>query len=285
MEEALFPESTLGWNIAGPREVIRTVTRDELIAYRDRYYVPGRMTIVIAGQIVPGFLPLLEKTFGRAPVPSRPADKPFEPFVAPKRLAHPIAFKTKKTEQVQLGIAFHGLPYGHPLLPATSLLATILGGTMSSRLFIQVRERRGLCYSIHAGHQPLEDTGVFSVLSGLERTRVDEAVRVIWQELQKTVRRSVGREELRRAKDHLRGKLMLAFEDSSNLADWYGKQYLFERKLETAEARLARLDRVTPRDIRTAAKRLFRKDAMAAALIGPFEHDKEFKSWFGLKDV
>jgi predicted Zn-dependent peptidase len=271
LEEALFPGNTLGWNIAGPREVIRTIPRSKLIDYRDRYYIPSRMAVVMAGKIAPNAWTLLEKTFGAIKAPTKTIDHPFKPFIAPPKLKEPVALQTKKTEQVQLGLAFHGLPYGDKRLPAAGLLATILGGTMSSRLFIQVRERRGLCYSIHASHQPLEDTGVFNVMSGLEKTRVDEALKVIWQELKRMMRETVSRDELNNAKDHVRGKLMLAFEDSATQADWYGKQWIFQKKLLTPEERLRQIDRVTAAEIRAVAKQLFRPQAMATAVIGPFE--------------
>ena len=158
LEEALFPNSTLGWNIAGPREVIKTVPREKLIRYRDAYYIPGRMTVVVAGKIVPGIMPLLQKTFGSVKRPSG-NDAAFDPFCAPAKLRDPVSYQEKNTEQVQLGIAFHGLPFGHADLAAAGLLGTILGGTMSSRLFIAVRERRGLAYSIRATAAAYADTG------------------------------------------------------------------------------------------------------------------------------
>lgn len=280
LEEALFPDSTLGWNIAGPREVIRTVPREKLIAYRDAYYIPERMAVVVSGKIIPGIWPLLESTFGKVKAPKQPADKAFVPFCRPEKLLEPVAFQKKETEQVQLGIAFHGLPAGHPDLPAVSLLADILGGTMSSRLFIQVRERRGLCYSVYASHQPLEDTGVFNVMSGLDKSRMNEAVKVIMDELMKTTKTLVGADELRRAKDHIRGKLTLAFEDSSTQANWYGKGWIFQKSLETPEQRLRKIEKVTAADIRRVAKQIFRKEHMASAVIGPFENKQNVEKLF-----
>ncbi|MFZ2804700.1 MAG: pitrilysin family protein [Patescibacteria group bacterium] len=269
LDEALYPNSTLGWNIAGPRETIRTVPREKLIAYRDAYYIPSRMTVVVAGKIVPGVMPLLQKTFGSI---KRPAgkDKPFERFEAPSVLLKPISYQEKQTEQVQMGMAFYGVPIGHPDAPAAGLLATILGGTMSSRLFIQIRERRGLCYSIHASHGAREDIGAFSVMAGLDKKRVPEAVKAIIHELKSVVKDGVTAEELRRAKDNVRGRTMLAFEDSATQAEWYGKQWLFQAKLETPEERMQRFDRVSRTQVHGLAKRMFREEHMAASVIGPF---------------
>ena len=275
MEEALFQNSSLGWNIAGPRENIRKVTRQQLIDYRDAYYVPERMVVAVTGKIDTHVMPLLQKTFGSVKNPKENKAKTFEPFVAPKKLENAVAFQQKQTEQVQLGLSFYGLPLGHKDLGAASLLATILGGTMSSRLFIEVRERRGLCYSVYASHQALEDTGMFQVMAGLDKTRTEEAVKVIWQELTKMTAKLVTAEELKRAKDHVRGKFLLAFEDSSTQADFYGKQWIFQKKLETPEDRLKRIQKVTAADIRRVAKLIFDKNRMASAVIGPFEDKKK----------
>lgn len=270
LESALFPGNTLGWNIAGPREVIRNVPREKLIAYRDAYYVPGRLTVALTGNIHPKARKLIASTFGRVKAPAKPIDRAFAPFKVPVKLQDPIAFQKKETEQVQLGFAFHGFPLGHADLAAAALLSTILGGSMSSRLFIQVRERRGLCYSISASHQALEDVGLFSIMSGLDKKRVGEAVKTIFAELKRATTSLPTAEELRRAKDHIRGKLTLAFEDSSFQADWYGKQWMFRKELETPEARMRRIEKVTAADIKRVAKKIFRPEHMASAAIGPF---------------
>ncbi len=277
LEGALFPGNTLGWNIAGPREVIRSVPRKNLVDYRDRYYIPSRMTVVVAGKLPQGTQKLLERAFGGIREPRKRHDGPFASFSVPTKLKEPVAFQAKKTEQVQLGLAVHGLPYEDRHIPTVNLLATILGGTMSSRLFIQVRERRGLCYSIHANHESYEDTGIFSVLAGLKKTRVPEAIGVIWQELMRMAQKPVGADELQRAKDHLRGKLTLAFEDSSTQAGWYGKQWVFQKKLLTPEERLRQIDRVTAKDIQKIAKQLFHPERLAMAIIGPFNKPLDLK--------
>jgi predicted Zn-dependent peptidase len=283
IEKALFPKSTLGWNIAGPREVIRNVTREQLIAYRDSYYVPSRLTIAMSGKIPANAMQLLQKTFGSIKKPGAAKDRPYKKFVTPSRLAEPMEFQSKQTEQVQLGIAFHGLPMKHKDVPAASLLATILGGTMSSRLFIEVRERRGLCYSISASHQAMEDTGIFSVMAGLDKKRMKEAVSTIMKELKRMMDTPVGKEELRMAKDHIRGRLTLAFEDSSFQADWFGKQWMFKKDLETPEARVKRLNKVTAADIQRVARAIFKSKRMASAVIGPFTNKQSLAKMFVLK--
>lgn len=268
LEAELFPGSTLGWNIAGPREVIKKVTREQLIAYRDAYYIPSRMVVVLAGKLPKDALNQLQKTFGSVKRSSG-KDKAFAKFVPPKKLQKRHACQHKETEQVQFGMAFHGLKIGHKDLAAASLLSNILGGTMSSRLFIQIRERRGLCYSINASHQPLEDIGVFSIMAGLEKKRLGEAVHAIIAELKLVIEKGVTTEEVRRAKDNIRGRTTLGFEDSAAQAEWYGKQWLFQGKLESPEERMRRFEKVTPADIKRVATAIFKPGSMASAVIGP----------------
>lgn len=107
-------------------------------------------------------------------------------------------------------------------------------------------------------------------MSGLDKKRVGEAVKTIFAELKRATTSLPTAEELRRAKDHIRGKLTLAFEDSSFQADWYGKQWMFRKELETPEARMRRIEKVTAADIKRVAKKIFRPEHMASAAIGPF---------------
>lgn len=270
LEQALFPKSTLGWNITGPREVVRRITREQLINYRDAYYAPHRLAVVMAGKIMPGARALLQKTFGAVQPKLTGADYDFSPFCPPGCLEEPVVVQNKKTEQVQLGLAFHGLNLKDHDLPAAALLSTILGGSMSSRLFIKIRERRGLCYAIRASHDALEDTGIFSITAGLDKNRLSEAVFAILAELRRAVRSQVTREELRRAKDHLRGRTMLAFENSAVQAEWYGRQWTFLKELQTPEEKMKLVERVTAGQIQRAAKEILQSEHLAAAVIGPF---------------
>lgn len=281
LEEILFPGSTLGWNIAGPRDNIKKIKRHELIEFRDAYYIPQRIVIVVSGKILPGTLKMLEKSFG-AVKRGLGKDAAFKPFDQPTCLAKRLAFKDKQIEQVQLAFGFHGFRLADKNLPAAILLSVILGGSMSSRLFIQIRERRGLCYYIRAGHQAREDIGLFQVSAGLDKNRFHEAVKAIAQELKEVTAKGVTAEELQRAKDFIRGQTVLAFEDSSFQAGWYGKDWLFRNRLETPEERMRRFAQVTKQQVKAAAQKIFRAENIATAVIGPFgsaEKVKKLITW------
>ncbi|MHB8830707.1 MAG: M16 family metallopeptidase [Patescibacteria group bacterium] len=282
MESHLFHGSPLGRNIAGTRQSVAGVSRHELIGYRDAYYIPSRITVAIAGKIMPGAISQIKRTFGHVSQPKKTRDLPFSCFKMPPQTKDPLALQSKSTEQTQLALSFYGLPYGHPDRAAASLLANILGGSMSSRLFIEIRERRGLCYAIGASHESLEDTGAFSIGAGLDHGRVKEALQAIYAELNKITQEPVSHEELNRAKEHIRGRLALAFEDSAVRADWYGRQWLYERKLESPEARVRQFQKVKAQDIKKVARNVLSPRRMVLAAIGPNAMPKTFKklvSW------
>lgn len=269
LEEALFPDSSLGWRIAGPPQVIRTISADALKAYHDTHYIPSRMCVVIAGKIPTGTRALLEKTFGSVHEPKRVKGELYTPFVPPSAIVKPLKYEEKKTEQSQIAMAFYGYPVGHPNEPAAKLLGVILGGCMSSRLFVQVRERRGLCYSIRASHDAMADIGVFQISVGLDRKKLPIAIQTIVGQLRKVKRGDIDTEELQRAKDHIRGKLALAFEDSSYQAGWYGDQWIYGQRVQTGADRLRQFQAVSKQDLVRVAKEILIPQHMAISAIGP----------------
>lgn len=271
LEDVVFRGNALGRTITGPREVIRTVPREALMAYHAAHYTPARTAIALSGAISKEAEAKLEATFGKWKRPKQETAhsiQRFEPTILKK--GEWLAFHGKKTEQVQLGLGFHGLSRNAADLPAVKMLSHILGGSMSSRLFVEVREKRGLCYSVQAGHVGFEDTGAFVISAGLETKRVGEAIQVIWKELQHIASDGVTASELRHAKDHIRGKMTLYFEDTSNQTSWYLRQWQTFGLPREPEAALAELEGVTVAEVKAVAKRLFEPEKLHASLVGPF---------------
>jgi predicted Zn-dependent peptidase len=147
---------------------------------------------------------------------------------------------------------------------------------MSSRLFLSVRERRGLAYFVRSSLNPYQDTGNMCIQSGLARTRVREALKVIMKELARIKAKDVTSEELTRAKEYVKGKTYLDLEDSSRLADWFARQELLTKKIETPEERLEKIFAVTKEDVRRVANDVFRRNRMTLAVIGPFDAREKF---------
>lgn len=273
-EQLVFRGSLLGMTIAGPREVIRRVTRRQLMRYKAQFYTPHQLLLTVAGRFNgQRAVRLIRQYFGGTNGPKRRAR--YQRFrVSQRRPGVEVRFRD--TAQVQIGFGFPAYPYRHPRLPALSLLAVILGGNMSSRLFINIRERLGLCYFIRTETGIYQDTGTFLVRAGLEKTRLKEAIRKIWAELRAVEASGVTDEELKRAKEFLRGKVILSLEDSDEIADWVGKQLLLQGTIETPEQKIAKLQRVRAVDVQRVAQDVFTKSRLNLALIGPYRSRPEF---------
>ena len=268
IEEVMFRGSSLGWDIAGDNESMHAITRAAMLAYKNAYYTPERTIVVAAGNIGERAQAQIEKLFGQAPK-RRPA-KDFARY-AGKPDGLRMAIEYKEVDQIQLALAFPSYSHTDKRLPALALLANILGGTMSSRLFIRIRERLGLAYFVRAGLEPYEDTGSFMIRAGLTKARIEEAVTAICRELAKMRDGGVTAAELKRAKENLRGRLVLELEDSSDLAGFFGRQELYTRKIKTPDEKFAEYEAVTAADIRAVAKDIIRKNRASLALIGPFK--------------
>lgn len=263
----------LGWSIAGPREVIHKVSRASMLRYRNQYYHAKNMWVVVAGKLQPNIQSAIKTYF--APIKGRsvtPKSQTYRPSAANER----VHLKYRDSEQIQIGLGVKAFSYTDKRLPALSLLSIILGGNMSSRLFIQIRERRGLAYSVHASVNPYEDTGCFMIQAGLEKTRLSEALRVMVAELKRLKNEPVSTAELKRAKEYIRGKMVLDLEDSDSLAYWYGRQAVFQKKIETPEESLKKIAPITTADIQRVAQDLFRPAAMRLAVIGPFKDPQPY---------
>lgn len=282
LENEMFKGGTLGWEIAGSHETMRAMKREEIIAYRDSHYVPSRMVVAVAGKVPKNIRAILDKTFGAVKKEvGTPAD--FTPSSARSAEAEPrFNVEFKEVEQIQLALGFPSYGVTDKRNAAVSLLGTILGGTMSSRLFISVRERKGLAYSVRASNGTYQETGAFVVQAGLDKSRLADAVKTIRAELKSIRTKGVTPKELREAKDHLRGRLLLKLEDSSDRADWYARQELFLSAAKTPEERMREYERVSAKDVLAVAKEILDEKKLTVAAIGPFHDVAEFRAASGL---
>lgn len=279
IEETLFPSSTLGRNIAGTEQSMKEMQREKVLAYYHEWYRPQNMTIVLAGNLPKNVTQILQKTFGVIKEPKLKKLKTFtraKPLVA-KDVATRVKVQFKETEQVHVAIGFPGYGYGDPRLAAQGILANVLGGNMSSRLFIEVRERRGLCYYIRASLSPYQDLGAFTIQSGLTKARMEEGVKEIIAQLKLIRENGITDEELARAKEYTRGKLILNLEETSEVADWYGRQQLFMGTMLTPEQKLKKIMAVKKEDVLKVARDILREDRLCMAVVGPYKDAKQFQ--------
>ena len=280
LEQTMFDGSPLGWDIAGDAKRMLSMTRKDVIAYRDQHYVPSRMVIGLAGKVDKKALALVKKTFGSVKGKHKPVA--FEAFHAAKNQALRCRIENKKLEQIQLALGFPSYGVADKRNSAVSLLATILGGTMSSRLFISVRERKGLCYHVRAENGAYDDVGAFMIRSGLDQARLKEAVKTILAEVEKMKKTGVTARELKEAKENFRGRILLKLEESSSRADWYTRQELLLDRALTPDERMREIDAVTLHEVQKVAQDILDTKKMSVAAIGPFKDKQAFLKAAGL---
>lgn len=291
-EEQMYQGNSLGWHIAGSRETVRATTRKDMVAYKETHYRGDNTVIAIAGRVGPETEAHIEKAFSK--LPSRPASegrpagdgqnhdaakKPkFEfPIFTVDQKAPRVKVLHRAAEQAQVMLGFPAYSYFDEDEMVAQVLATILGGNMSSRLFVSVREDRALAYMVRAGTTQYQDTGNFTIQSGLDKNRLQDALKVIRQELEKAADKGVTEEELARAKAYIEGKVSINLEDTSSLAQWYSEQELLTNETHTPEDRFKRLHKISAADVDRVAKNLFDFNKATLAIIGPYKDEKEFE--------
>jgi len=272
LEDAIFAGHNLGKNIAGTAKTMMAMKRADLIAYKEQYYVPSNTVIVLSGKIPADAMAQLEKTFGKAKDKKLPVVGPA--FELPKPRATPrVNRQVKPVEQIQLAFGFPTVGRGHVDQPAIRLLSSILGGCMSSRLFMEVREKRGLCYDVRSMVDTYDEIGTFVVRAGLDAKRIGLACDVIVKEIKKMAAKGVTADELSKAKDHAEGVMKLALEDSSAKAEFFARQELFFGNVKTLDQKIAELRAVTAADIARVAKEILVMSRLSIGVVGPFKTD------------
>lgn len=273
-ERLQFGDTPLGWDIGGEEEIITQLKRDDFIAFTDSFYSPQNMALVFAGKLPKDIEKLAEKYFLNLPQRAKHRCKPYkkQPQTKPN-----VNIFFKKTDQANLILGSLGYSRNDEERYAISVLGTILGDGMSSRLFIQIRERRGLAYYINAGPGFYMDTGNFAIYAGLKLEKVYEGLEVIIAQLQRIAVEKVADLELKKAKEMIRGRLAIREESTNFLAEYFGTKFVLDRKIETFEQYLAKIDAVTKEEIQKIAMELFKKERFNLQIIGPFKDEEPFR--------
>ena len=262
----LWPGHPLEHPILGSEKVIETIQRDAIASYLHEHYQPGSLVVAAAGRVDhEAIVKQAEKLFGDMKSHPRPQLQPITQPLSPKRVAvHP-----KDTAQAHLVISTIAYPYRHPDEPAARLISAILGWGLSSRLFLNVRENKGLAYSVTAGTQNHVDTGEFEVYAGVNLAKQADAIAAIIEELGTIATQPVGAEELSKAKNQMRGGLQMAMENNSAVADRLGVQQLLLGEIRSVEQTLAELDAVTSADITRVASQMLAPNRLRLGIISP----------------
>ncbi|MDO8509897.1 MAG: pitrilysin family protein [bacterium] len=279
-DRTIFADHPLGRDIAGTAETVRGMTRDDMWTYYKKYYDPANAVLVIAGNIDKKKLKKYLAYFSVAKSDQKKKNgfKKFEKYNwSDKPLSERVAVKESKLDQAHLIMGFPGLAYKDKKSYTAAVMLCILGGGMSSRLFVEVREKRGLAYMVRAGAGSYLDCGVVQIQSGLDPVRLNEALATIKSELNKIASVPVSKKELQNAKNSLIGRLALALEDSSTQAERTAKQFWFLNKLESFEEVKRKINAVEIKGVQSIAKQFFDWKKMHLAVIGSVKKEDIIK--------
>lgn len=275
-ENLLYGDTPLGWDIAGEKDSIKSITRDDFVAYMGSLYSAHNITIVVAGGI--DEKQIYEKITAHFGSMKRFEIISFLPNTE-KQTKPRILVKNKKTEQIHIALGVRTVANDNIDRYPLEVLASILGGGMSSRLFTEVRERRGLAYYVRSHSDHYMDAGSFVSMAGIDPKRVDDAVKVMMEEYQKVSggNMQITDDELAKAKSYLKGHLVLELEDSRSVATFYAHQELTEKSIENPSEVLKKIDAVTKEHVEAVGKKYFVNTGLNLALIGNYPEEEKLQ--------
>lgn len=270
----LYGDQPAGWDIAGTKETIAKISREQILNYMKSQYVAQNTIVCVAGKISPKKATNKIKSYFSKIKTTEPKTK--LPVI--ERQEEPkILLFSKKTDQTHLVLGVRTYNLFHPQRYTLELLEIILGGMMSSRLFIEVREKLGIAYYIRTSAEANPDTGYLVTQAGVDNKKIDKAILTILKEYKKISQKKIPNSELKKAKDNLKGKLALILESSDAKASFYAGQELLEKRILTPEKIFKIIDKVTANDILKVAKDIFQPKKLNLALIGPFKDKDKFQ--------
>jgi len=274
LAEAMWPGNPLGFSIAGTRDSVSSISRQDIVLYRDASYIPENIVIALCGKLDHAAIESRVKNIftGRA---KRKTSSP-EAFCNNQSKPH-IRILRKDTEQSHLAIGLHSFGRSHKDRYALALLHIILGANMSSRLFENIREKKGLAYEIGAEVKKYSETGAFVVHAGTEHKKARELIACTLKELRKIKKERVATGELKRAKEFFKIQLLMALEDTVDHMLWIGEHVASLNKLPDSKKIVKKVEGVTRDDIRRVAGDIFKSSGLNIALIGTLEEKEQKK--------
>jgi len=273
-ESLLYPGTSLGRDIIGYKKTIKKFKRKDFLAYIKKFYLSGDTVICVAGKFdEKKIVDQIKKYFHEMSDGKKPQLKK----VKESQKAPAVKIKFKKTDQTQMIVGVRAYDQFSEKRFALSLLSIILGGNMSSRLFIEVRERRGLAYYVRTNTESFEECGYLATQAGVEHKNLALALETILVEYRKIATEKVAEKELQKAKDYIKGKMVMGMEASDEVAMFHVGQELARKKIMKRAEIFQRIDRVTPGDVLSVAKEIFQNKRLNLAVIGPHKNSEKLK--------
>ena len=270
----VYGDQPAGWDVGGERAIIGTLSRPDFVAYRNqRYVMPGTVVIVAGKFNEKTALAQIKKYFGALPRRTAPAKKKTVERQATPR----IKLHYKESDQAHVVLGFRSFDMFDERRYALRVLADLLGGGMSSRLFVRIREKMGAAYYIGAGADLSLDHGLLSVSAGVGHAKIEPVIRAILEECRILCNEVVSEKELQKTKDHMIGGLVLGLETSDDLASFYGSQEILTGAITPPAVLAERIKKVTARDVTRVARAIFKNKGLNFAVVGPYKSEKIFK--------
>lgn len=269
LNQLLWPNHPLGRFLAGSIESVQRISKEEILQYHKKHYFPQNIVIAAAGNVEhKDIIEQCEKIF------SNLQNKDRENFLpaADKQKESQFNFFFKQTAQSHLCLGFPSFSRSHPQYWTLKILDVILGANMSSRLYQEVREKRGLAYEIGSQTQEFRDSGLFSISAGVENKNLEETLKVIKDELERVKEEEAEEEEIGRAKEFFRGQLLLGLESTSNYMLAMGEELIALDRLFSPEEILKQIDKITAKDLKEVSRQIFKKEKLNLAVIGDIEN-------------
>ncbi len=273
-EKLLYGKQKLGREILGYKKTIANFKRKDFLNYLNKFYVASDTVVCVAGKINERkVITQLKKYFAKM----KKGQKPKMEIATEKQTAPKVKIRYKKTDQTHLIIGVRAYNDQHKDRYALNLLANILGGNMSSRLFIQVRERQGLAYYVRAGGEAYQDVGYLTASAGVEHKNLEKTIKTILAEFKKISVRKVNEKELQKAKDYIKGKTVMGLESSDAVAGFLTEQEVKKKEIKKPQEIFKKIDAVTSDDILRVAKDIFTTAKLNLTIVGPHRNKEKLK--------
>lgn len=273
MMKLLYGDQPAGWNIAGEKKNILNMKREDFTAYKNKHYLPEATVLIVAGQVTEReVMSEANKIFGKIPR-GKKGQKLKTKDIQDKPQA---LINFKKTDQTHFVLGVRTYDLFSEKNVVLSLLGGVLGGGMSSRLFIKLREEMGAGYYVRAYNDAYTDHGFLQISAGVNNQRIDEVLTAVLEECKKLKNQKVSEEELDKVKEYLIGNMKLSLESSDDIANFFGGQELLKREILDAPEKIKKIRKVTADQIQVLAKDIFKNNKLNLALIGPFKDSKRF---------
>src|SRR5437764_4615278 len=274
-DELLYGDQPLGWDIIGRKETVRAANRDTFLSYLERWYHPERMVVGLAGAIGDDAVERVSQLLGDLPAAQTGAPSPVQGYKNGR-----VKVFTKASEQAHVIVGVPSYPLQHPDRYALQMVSTVLGGGMSSRLFTEVRERRGLAYYVFGVNHSYTDAGSLYSQAGVDINRIDEALTTIATEIKGMAGR-VPADQLEKARSFSKGRFVLQLENPQGLIMFGLRKEVLEGRAPDPEEVVAGISAVTAADVQRVAQDLLADDKLRLAVIGPFDDAARFEKLLG----